>query len=277
MSNTVLPTTLSSNWESQELTHMPFLSRNGRKFTLLFARSPMMGRRAPQYSRAGKKRIWRLAWTACNPKIGSYSEVKSLHTGLGRNELECSPCLSYQDGTAHVSFVGSTNHGTGEMKYHLYRMSGPSLDELAPADRVNSEECYCGFWRPDLTAMANYNSNIVHLKGAVNLRLDTDFGVLARISFDSESPERILITGAIAGDPRRFRGRPFPHTIVYDINERRVLGEILHSGNNVYKPSMCGNLLATARPGPDKASESLKVVFSQDFSIAPTTIQVRAI
>ena len=33
-------------------------------------------------------------------------------------------------------------------------MSGPTLDQLSPAVRVGSD-CFCGFWRPDLTATAS--------------------------------------------------------------------------------------------------------------------------
>lgn len=66
-----------------------------------------------------------------------------------------------------------------------------------------------------------------------------------RLSFDPLAPHRMLITG------ERFEKgkRPVPYTLIYDLNERRLLGEIISrvEGGAVYKSGVFQDELVYAK------------------------------
>lgn len=266
---------LSSVWREQQLTHMPFLYRDGDLFILLFGRSLFASRRVPQYSRSGTTRIWRLAWVSGDPHSGRWGAVKSFHTGLPLNEVECCPCLSHEGSQVHVSFIGTLRHGTGDLEYRLFRMSGPSLDRLAPAEVVSDEECFSGFWRADLSAIANGRDSRIRLRGSIEAALNTGFARVERLSFDPENPQRLLITGTMPGEAGQLNGLPQPRTVAYDAAHDAVLGEFVVAGSPTYKPAVAGTWAAHVRPNPMcQLRESWTIELDNRFSLIPTTIPV---
>jgi hypothetical protein len=276
MPSSVLSPVVSSTWEGQQLTHMPFLCRAEGQFLLVFARSLFAPRRVPQYSLSGTTRIWRLAWTLGDPHTGHWGLIHPLRTGLQANEVECSPCVSFEAGHVHVSFIATANHGTGLLRHHLFRMSGPSLDRLGPAVRVSPDECFSGFWRPDLAAFSSGRDGEIRLCGTINARLETGFQEIARVSFDADQPELLLITGVLPGETSLFGGQPQPHTIIYDVARDAVLGEVQVGGAPAYKPSMAGGRLAHVQPHPaSRRRESWTVAFEDQLALVPTPVLVR--
>jgi len=256
---------------------MPFLCRADERFIILFARSTRAPRRVPQYSPSGTKRIWRLAATSFDPRTRQWGTVRPLHTGLARNEIECSPCLSTDREQVHASFIGTVNHGTGILGHRLYRMSGPGLDRLSPARPVSSDECACGFWRPDLAALASGTDGEIRMRGSINAHLETPFQEINRVSFTDDDRHCLLITGVLPGETRLLAGQPQPQTIAYDALRDVVLGEVLVGGAPSYKPSLLGGWGAHVQPVPSRRRESWKIALDEQVTIVPTPITVKQI
>jgi len=232
-------------------------------------------RRVPQYSMSGTTRVWRLAWSEYDPYAAQWGIVHPLRTGLAANEVECSPCVSIHAGQVHVSFIGTAGHGTGRLEHHLLRMSGPGLDQLAPAIYVSAEECFSGFWRPDQTALSSGRDGTIRLRGTIDASLESDFEEIARISFTDDDHQRLLITGVLPGEIESFAGQPQPHTVVYDVVRDVVVGELLVGGVPAYKPSLSGGKVAHVEPHPSPRRESWKVSFDNRPTIVPTGIVVK--
>jgi hypothetical protein len=243
---------------------------------LAFARSLFAPRRVPQYSPSGTTRIWRLAYVQYDPAAGKWGSVRALRTGLPGNEVECSPCVSIHDGQFDVSFIGTANHGIGRLEHRLFRMSGHSLEHLTRAVPVSRDECFSGFWRPDLSALATGHDGEIRLSGSINARLDTGFQEIARISFMDDFPHRLLITGAVPGESGQFAGQPQPQTIIYDLLLNAVLGELHVAGAPAYKPSASGRFVAHVRPHPTShRREAWQVALTEKISLVPTAMPVR--
>lgn len=235
-------TTLQSN----RLTHMPFLYRHENQLELVCCISDETSRRVPQYSRAGTTRVWKLYWMPFRDGIGILAEAQRIQTGLGENEIECSPCVSRDGGQLYLSFIATARHGTGPLTHYLYRANGSDLDQLSRPVRIGTEPCYAGFSRPDLTAMASGNDGLIRFDGNTRFRLDTDFDQISRISFCFDQPSRLLVTGISKSD-RQLSGPSALHsTVVYDLEQRRVVGELELDGRPLYKPTLCTGVVAYA-------------------------------
>lgn len=226
------------------LTHMPFLVRREDRAVVVFGQSPEPGIRVPRYGRTRIGRIWKLRWSEVIAdqlaRTGlDVEESTPIKTGLERNEVECSPCLLLNEREAHLSFIGTIGHGTGPLRHRLYRMSGPDLADLAPAQLVSDHHCYCGFWRPDLTVTGEGNGIIQLLfQNGERRQVETGFARIARISYRADFLHHLMVTGSDAMEfdaPMR--------TFVYDMQADDVAGEILADGHPTYKPALYGALL----------------------------------
>jgi len=176
--------------------------------------------------------------------LGFLTEAKRINTGLGENEVECSPCVSCDRGRLYLSFTGTARHGTGPLVHYLYRTSGPDLDNLARPVQVGKEPCFAGFSRPDLTVTASGSDGLIRFDGNSRFRLGTDFDQIARISFCFDQPSRLLITGITKPDQQRSGPGAQHSTIVYDVDARRVVGQLELDGEPLYKPSIRTGVMA---------------------------------
>ncbi len=253
--------------QSTDLSHMPFLFQQGGDLIMVFAWSRFRPRRVPQYSRSGTTRIWRLAWQKYDLRSGAMGLLHRLDTGLEANEVACSPCVDTVEGDITVSFIGTAHHGTGPLEHHLFRMRGPSLDQLQPAVAVSSVPCFCGFSRPDLTATGSGADGYFRLEGAVQARFSTSFTEIARLSYDPNHPWQLLITGTL---PNETQAR----TIIYHAKHAVVLGELQVAGAPTYKPALCDGVLAQPLPVQSRFRESWRVAFTRHYSVSPTPIRV---
>lgn len=260
--------------EPNRLTHMPFLFRQQNQLKLVYCASDEMPRRVPQYSRAGTTRIWKMYWMPFRDGVGILAEAKRIHTGLGENEVECSPCVSRGGGRLYLSFIASARHGTGPLEHYLYRASGPDLDNLARPMRIGDEPCFAGFSRPDLTVTASGKDGLIRFDGASRFRLDTDFDEMSRISFCFDQPSRLLITGVSKSDRQRSGTIASHGTIVYDLDERRVLGQLELDGKPLYKPTICTGVM-TYSGEHAQVREGWRLRSTDRFAMKSTAMQAR--
>ena len=234
-----------------QLSHMPFLARRGNRVIVVFGQSHEPGARVPRYGRTRIGRLWKLRRSEVDAdelaRQGlDVDQSVPIETGLEPNEVECSPCLSLGEREAHLSFIGTIGHGTGPLRHRLYRMSGPDLDSLRPAELVSDEHCYCGFWRPDLTVTGD-GAGVIRLlfaDGEVR-EVDTGFARIARVSYRADFPHHLLVTGgdSLGPDARMSQIGRGGRTLVYDVKDEKVVGEITVDGGPTYKPGLYGALM----------------------------------
>jgi len=239
------------------LTHMPFLARRGDRAVIVFGHSHEFSTRVPHYGRTRIGRLWKLRWSQVSAddiaRDGvNVEESSPVETGLEPNEVECSPCLSLDKSETHLSFIGTIGHGTGPLRHRLYRMSGPDLTQLAPAQLVSDDHCYCGFWRPDLVATGDGDGRIrLAFTGGKKRQVESGFARIARISYRADFPHHLMVTGS---DSLEFEA-PM-RTFVYDVQADEVAGEILANGHPTYKPALYGALLLVPEEVPHVANAS---------------------
>jgi len=215
-----------------------------------------------------------LYWTPFDEAGGS-GKAHRIPTGLGENEVECSPCVSRDGNGLRLSFIATSGHGTGRLTHHLYQARGTSLDGLEHPRRVSDTPCFAGFARRDLVAMADGNDGLIRLDGRIRERLETDFEQIARISFCYDQPAHLLITGISIFDRLRERASAKHSTIVYDVEQRQVIGQLQRDGRRLYKPTVCGGSLVCAAE-QHHAQEGWKLQATDRFQTNPCEHRVRA-
>jgi len=257
---------------------MPFLFRHRNELILVHCASDPAPRAAiqPLGDHPRVKNVLDAVPRRSRDGVGILSEAKRINTGLGENEVECSPCVSRGRGRLYLSFIATARHGTGPLVHYLYRASGPDLDNLIRPVRVGSEPCFAGFSRPDLTVTATGNDGLIRFDGKARFRLDTGFDRIARISFCLDQLSRLLITGITKSDRQRF-GPGAPHrTIVYDIDQRRVIGQLELDGEPLYKPSICTGVMAYSGEH-DQVREGWRLHSTDRFATKPSDMQARVL
>lgn len=264
----------------ETLSHMPFIARQNEKLTIIYCRSDKIAHRVPQYSRSGTGRVWKLHWVEMDEKSGVTTAPVQVATGLALNEVECSPCLVTEQGQLHLSFIGTSHHGTGPLEHHLYSMAGPSMSALSPPVRVLQEPCFTGFHRPGLTASASGQDGKFQLIGVWPEAFETSFAQIVRISCCNDCPHHLIITGFMPEDMELDRTHRIGRTILFDLKSRTVVGEIQLGGQPVYKASLFENSLAYVDRTPDLfqqpdfLKEKNQICFSESPSLVSANIEV---
>ena len=103
--------------------------------------------------------------------------------------------------------------------------------------------------------------------------LVTGFRELSRISYCSGQPSRLLITGVARDETKKVADEPVNRTILYDLAEREVVGEVRIEGQPVYKPALCEGLVAFARQGWE-GGEGWRLDFHRQPELVATPIEV---
>lgn len=117
-----------------------------------------------------------------------------LQTGLGLDAIECSPAFYRDGGQVHVSFIGG-ELTSQRIVYHLYTMSGPSLDELSVAQPVSPLEVRVGFVSPQYVGLGNRSLLLIERSSGKQFRLSVPFERLYRATFRADDPESLILTG----------------------------------------------------------------------------------
>lgn len=189
-------------------THMPFFDGE----TLLFCRSeePLqrefeqsgtLWRRLPREKELQARfqnepssvpvsyRAWKLYYCLWADRVPF-----RLQTGLGLDAIECSPAFYRDGGHVHVSFIGG-EITSQRIVYHLYTMSGPSLDELSAARPVSPLEARVGFVSPQYVCLGNRSLLLIERRSGKQFRLTVPFERLYRATFRADDPESLILTG----------------------------------------------------------------------------------
>jgi hypothetical protein len=231
-------------------THMPFF--DGR--TLLFCRSdesvkreflcggsvwkrihndPLLRQnlRDVRQSRTITYRAWKLNYCSWNDR-----RPRRLDTGLPPEAVECSAAFYRKNRACFVSFIAGVPD-RHRLRYHLYSMSGPSLNRMSSAVLVVEEPTRLGFVSPRFICVGS-GRRLVLTDRASRERFALEFPVekMLRATFCPDHLNRLLISGA--DDDGRL------HTLLYDV-DCETLHEVRAPGP-VYKASLFGDRIVFA-------------------------------
>jgi len=234
-------------------THMPFFDgsrlvfcragepveievRRGGDIWRRMAENPELAARIGNPSRTSRLRYraWKLAWCPWDDR-----RPRPIATGLPADAVECSPAMYFDASGCHLSFVGGVARGAG-LVYHLYSMSGPSLDELGPAIRAAQTPTRIGFVGPELLCTGRgSNINLCDRQTGEEQVLTVPLAGIYRATFRADAPQQLLITG---------RGPEGHHlTVLYDLECDRI--EEVQADGPVYKATVYGDRVVFARRG----------------------------
>jgi len=201
-------------------THMPFLTRSEDGDRVLF------------FCEADDAFRWKIFVT-----VGT-AEPRRLATGFSESGVECSPTAWHDAGGWHVSFVALDEHGV----YRLYRMDGPTLDNLSQP--ISLRIARTGFVYKDRLAVGEIQ-DVVHIHDpSGDHKIEIPGAYLYRVSYRADEPEKILISGEWIGE----NGDVF--CLEYDLSDdtQRYLE---CDGNAAYKCTIYGDeILYAERQGP---------------------------
>jgi hypothetical protein len=123
-------------------------------------------------------------------------EPQRLETGFAPGTIECSPTAWQDESGWHVSFV--SNGKPNGLTYRLYRMDGPTLDQLSQP--ISLRIARTGFVYRDRIAVGEIQ-DVVHVHDPNGDRKIVIPGAfLYRVSYRADAPEKLLISGDWIGE-----------------------------------------------------------------------------
>jgi len=160
------------------MTHMPFLAQATDSTAVLFFC------RATE-AQADGTRIWKAGY------LDAAGQPRRLATGMAPDVIECSP-TAWQDSSGwHVSFIAGGT--TDSPSFHLYRMDGPTLEDLSPP--VALQRTRTGFVYRDRIAWGELE-DIVHLRDSTGDRIiEVPGAFIYRVAYCADLPDTLLISG----------------------------------------------------------------------------------
>jgi len=230
-------------------SHMPFFDGE----TLLFCRSDdavqqefrhggSLWRRLPRDRRLREQfknvpqtvsltyRSWKLHYCSWKDR-----QPQRLETGLGPNAIECSPAFYRENDEVHVSFIGGLPTAK-RFVYHLCTMSGPSLEELAPAQQVAPLETSIGFVSPLYVCFGGRTLLVQERDSGAQHRVSVPVDHLYRATFRADDPHSLIFTG--------LHKNGEPQTWLFDMKSKETSQVI--SDIPVYKSTLFKDQLITA-------------------------------
>ena len=197
-------------------------------------------------------------------KQATGGESQRVPTGLPEDAIECSPAFFTESGTLHVSFIGGVV-GPQRITYRLYEMTGASWSQLASAVPALAVETTVGFVSPLYRCFQSRDALVLQDRhSSSTIRLTSPFTIVQRVSYRSDAPEQILITGSSPGNT--------PQTLLYDV-KRNITQEVRTSGP-VYKPSLYGDTVYHAQSRESRGEQY--ELWRDGVMLAPTNMAVSA-
>jgi hypothetical protein len=188
--------------------------------------------------------------------------IYPIETGLPDNTVECSPSFYREGDKIYLSFVAATPSIKG-LRYKLYLSSGPNFKKLHPAEQLSYRPLFFGFVSPSHTCWGTKSDLNVKEKASGNVfRIKTTFARIFRVTFLSELPSKLLITGR----DDKFCDR----TVLYDLTTEQSFD--ITADGDVYKSTIYGELLIFAKKnGEDFENRKLLV---GDYLLERSSIKV---
>jgi hypothetical protein len=165
-------------------------------------------------------------------------EPSRLDTRLPAEAVECSPSAWQDDAGWHVTVVAGGV--PADRRFRLYRLDGPALDALHPPVAIVATAA--GFVYRDRLVYAEPES-LVHVRGGgLDRVLELPGAKIYRVSYRSDAPEVLLVSG-------QWDGESEPFTVEHDL----ATGEqqsLVCDGQPGYKATIAGDrVLYAARTG----------------------------
>ena len=187
-----------------------------------------------------------------------------LNTGHGRHVCECSPTAWY-DNEWHVSLIAGGNK-QGKPEFWLYTYSGNSFDKLSKRRKVR--QAISGFIYNNRIVYGLPQDMIFVNDDNNDIALEISGAQIYRVSYRSDSVNRLLISGGWGGKDRLF-------TVDYNIdtNEQYL---IICDGKPAYKCAIYDSMTLYAdRVGTE--FEDRKIVTAKSVEYKPVTYITRHI
>jgi hypothetical protein len=185
-------------------------------------------------------RAWKLAYCNWNDKI-----VHRIATGLPDEAIECSPAFYRENNHVHLSFIAGVPSDKG-IFYKLYTTSGPDFSRLEAPQPQPYGVPFFGFVSPYHVCWGV--RNLLYLKEKATglmLRFKCDFARILRVTFCSETPSRLLITGV----DTKYQFRTLLHDLSASTTQEVVSNDKTGAVKDglVYKSSIYKNEIIHAR------------------------------
>lgn len=226
-------------------THMPFYNDG----TLVFCTNSKLTRRhfGRKYglSSPSDYRPWSLAYADWHQK-----QVRPIRVDLPEDSVLCNPTFYRENGNIIFSFVAGVPNEE-KLDYHLYRMTGPSWDDLGEAVQAVPEYSRTGFVSPRHCCIGGESYLVLYDKEKNEWqKLITSLDRIARAVYDPDRPSQILITG--------LNGLGIFCTLAFDVDTHET--RELQGPDSVYKCCLVGNrLVYSYRESPDLEDYQLHV------------------
>jgi len=241
--------------DDNTFSHMPFLHAAGGETSLLMCLSDKV---VPKTDKRPTYRAWKIH--TCNPNTMAISRIE---TGFEDDDVECSPVCYYADEKFCLSFVvGKWEPGIDGDEYRdlrLYKMTGRSLAALDKAELVLPFRVRAGFEWYGKAVFSIGDGRVMHDNLDGIGRYETDVGMIhiTRLAPRADHTTSVLVTGFVEGEEEA-------KTIVYDLDSRKVTGEVkTPGGGQTYKPSLFEGMMAHVVDAGDGV-EQHKVEFLKD-------------
>ncbi len=135
-------------------------------------------------------RLWKLAYCKWNDR-----KPQRLETGLPDDVVECCPTFYQEGNKIHVSFIAGMNTDN-QIRYGLYKMSGPTLNNLSRAEKVLNETTLFGFISARYICYGDDNILTVRDRGSNQERLlHCPIPMVTRVSYWPEDLDKLVISG----------------------------------------------------------------------------------
>lgn len=220
-----------------------------RRPELHAALSPLPRGRSIQY------RPWKLAYASWGDR-----HAKRIHTGLPPQAIECSPAFYRRPGLVHVSFIGGLPTPSG-IVYHLYEMSGPSLERLGSAAKAHLHPAQLGFVSPKFVCFgAGKRLKLVERSTNRRYLVSVPLAAVYRATFRADQPDSLLVTGASA--------EGLELTLLHRIDLGQTM-EVRAAGP-VYKSSIVGRKIVYA-----SGSKEDRDLWHDDYQLVPSLLQMQ--
>jgi len=235
---------------------MPFLFEEG----LLFARSdavielqylsdeqiydlaetnPELREQLAQSGMTREKTLSYRAWKT--HLLDSAGMIRRIETGFNAGEVECSSSLYRKNDLYHLNLVCGIPAGE-IFTYHLYQMSGHSLDALSAPRKMAAEQLSLGFINPDLIAIKDNPDfdpcfYVLDRRTNQSWRCEIPDHFVYRLSFVANQP-RVLVVTLLDFDRN-------PHSYLVDF-DTAVSRELRHGVDPIYKCSYLDGRIISA-------------------------------
>ncbi len=193
-----------------------------------------------------------------------FPSSQRVFTGLGDDDIECSPCLSVFENQCIFCFIGGKFDGIAVTEYSLYKSAWEiqSFDNLflgMPLPQIFRKLKRSGFENHFYRVTSDKSLskiNLIVLKTNKQINFQPPLLVILRLTYLFDNQHSLLVTGKDENDNMQ--------TYLYEIPSFAYLGELIVDNESVYKSSVCGDLAAYAKQTGD--FEDREIFLSSNFS-----------